>query len=430
MEQIIQRYAAQASTFSSLGSSLYDSNLSNNAVADEFHFLGGNGSAAGGAAVVPLGDDVTGASGGGGATYTLQRTLRNVITPAICVLGCAGNIINLVVLNHIRLRKADGTKDNGSHLGLIMLAVSDMLFCIAMFPRGFVAENESLFTRFDFWLVYQVYGTGVITTFIATSTWLTVIMAVLRYIGICHPFMARKIDGPFFAKRLYVGVFILCILLNVPSFFHYRISSIDLQGQVFHLVDIGYIDEGTYTGRTFNITKAIISIFFPMILLIFCNCSLIRTLQNSYRLRRQFHVQEPVSKTSNRITLTLIIIIIAFVILVIPCEVMDFFTDTIQLNTLRTELFLLLRSIGNICQIVNFSFNFVLYCSINVHFRSVVIDLFACNWKFLSGSSMIHNRRMTRNLSMRTSTTHLPTPPSSSQHFQLQRLGSAAISYR
>ena len=362
-------------------------------------------------------------------TFTLQRILRNVVTPIICAIGIVGNIMNLVVLTHIRLRKADGAKDNGSHLGLIMMAVSDVLFCLAVFPRGFVPESASLFTSFDAKLLYQVYGTGLVTTFILTSTWLTVAMAMLRYIGICHPFMAKKIDCHLVSKILYFSVFLLGVLFNIPTFFQYKITNFTMDGQQFYLVDIGLMAQRKTFEKAFTISKAVLGIFIPTALLVFFNCSLIKALKESHHMRRQCHVQETTSRTSIRITLTLIVIIIAFFLLVIPCEVMDFFSDFIRMDARRTEHFLFWRSIGNICQIVNFSFNFILYFAINCHFRSVLRDLVVCSGKLSNGSGVSYSHRMLRQTSTFNSDIPMCTPSSTSQHTILQRLDSV-VTYK
>ena len=88
--------------------------------------------------------------------HGVQRFLRNIITPIICLLGFLGNIINIVVLSRLRLLRNDGARDSGTHLGLTVLAVSDMLFCLSMFPRCLVPESSSLFEKKDFYLFYQV----------------------------------------------------------------------------------------------------------------------------------------------------------------------------------------------------------------------------------------------------------------------------------
>ena len=89
--------------------------------------------------------------------HGVQRFLRNIITPIICVLGFLGNIINIIVLSRLRLLRNDGARDSGTHLGLTVLAVSDMLFCLSMFPRCLVPESSALFEKKDFYLFYQVF---------------------------------------------------------------------------------------------------------------------------------------------------------------------------------------------------------------------------------------------------------------------------------
>ena len=260
-----------------------------------------------------------------------------------------------------------------------------------------------------------MYGTGVVTCFMLTSTWITVVMALMRYVGICHPFSARKIDGPGFAKAAYCIVFLFCILLNLPSFYMYKTLDIDLGSGTMYLIDIGLIDQSSAVGQIFIWVKAILGIFIPMTILSFCNCSLIRALRKSYKMRQQYRVQKTVSSTSNRITLTLIVIMMAFLILVFPSEIMDLIHNHISKGTTQTEVFLTVRSFANVSQIINFAFNFVLYCIINVHFRGMLLQLLPfCHRLFpraLTRPTTINSGRTF----CRTSFSHLPSRNSSQQ---------------
>ena len=85
-----------------------------------------------------------------------QTILRNVVTPTMCAFGFLGNLLNIIVLSKLRLLRPGGARDNGTHLGLIVLAVSDMLFCLSMFPRFLVSESSSIFDEKDFKWFYQV----------------------------------------------------------------------------------------------------------------------------------------------------------------------------------------------------------------------------------------------------------------------------------
>ena len=228
-----------------------------------------------------------------------------------------------------------------------------------------------------------MYGTGVVTCFMLTSTWITVVLALMRYVVICHPFKARKLDGPCFSKTVYIGVVVICIACSIPLFFTYKTVSLDLGGDEIHIIDIGSLDQRSTIGQTFIWAKAIFGILIPMLILSICNSSLIKALRRSNQMRRHFRVQPATNNSSNRITLTLIVIMMAFLILVFPSEIMDLFADHIKKSL--TEVFLTVRAFTNVFQIINFAFNFILYCVINVHFRGMLLQMLPCCHKLFPG---------------------------------------------
>ena len=71
------------------------------------------------------------------------------------------------------------------HAGLLALAVSDMVFCAILIPHAWIPVKRFIHYKQNFELYYRLYGDGIINTFIMISTWLTVTMAMSRYLGIC-----------------------------------------------------------------------------------------------------------------------------------------------------------------------------------------------------------------------------------------------------
>ena len=305
-----------------------------------------------------------------------------VITPALCIFGCIGNLINLIVLTKIRMRmrKMDGPKEGSTHLGLTLMAVSDLLFCLSACPRGFskLSPTMSLFEYREFRLYYQTYGTGFLTTFILTSTWITVALAVLRYFAICHPLISRRTDNALWGRVAYSAVTFLSIVINLPSFWQFKIDTLDVKGngEVYFLIDIGYFAPNDTPGKIFQWVRAVYGIFIPAVVLGFCNLSLILALRQSQKMRRTYRVQDSAFKNSSRITLLLVVLVVMFIILVFPSELMDFFAENIKQDVVKTETFLVVRSFANVLQVLNFSVNFVVYCIMNVHFRAGTQDLF------------------------------------------------------
>lgn len=76
----------------------------------------------------------------------------------------------------------------------------------------------------------------------------------------------------------------------------------------------------------------------------------------------------------NSVTATLVAVIVLFLILVSPSEILKFiYTMSTGSNT---HTYKIIRSITNLMQAINFSVNFVLYCAVNKSFRSSLAAIF------------------------------------------------------
>jgi len=63
----------------------------------------------------------------------VESIVNKAVAPAICVFGIIGNLLNLVVLTRKRLQCSMDRMEKSAHVGLVALAVSDMMFCIFYF---------------------------------------------------------------------------------------------------------------------------------------------------------------------------------------------------------------------------------------------------------------------------------------------------------
>ena len=125
-------------------------------------------------------------------------------------------------------------------------------------------------------MLYQTYGTAFITTFLLTSTWLTVTMATLRYVAICHPLCMRKVDANKLSKFSYIFSAIFATCLNLPAFGEYRIDPLQTSPsnssqKTFHyIMDLGYFSSASNHGHMFMWSRAILGIFVPAAIMTFC----------------------------------------------------------------------------------------------------------------------------------------------------------------
>lgn len=76
----------------------------------------------------------------------------------------------------------------------------------------------------------------------------------------------------------------------------------------------------------------------------------------------------------NSVTATLVAVVVLFLILVSPSEVLKFIYIT--MGGSKTHTYKIIKNVTNLMQAINFSVNFVLYCAVNKSFRSGLAAIF------------------------------------------------------
>jgi len=219
-----------------------------------------------------------------------------------------------------------------------------------------------------------------------------------------------------------VLVMLTCVLFNLPTFWMFKVEVMHSPNETtLYLLDLGHFSHQTPNGQAFLWLRTALGIFAPLCLLVFFNSRLIVALQHSDKFRRvtssqscsaplarrryacsgggkshvsssPFDKREESLRSHNRLsqpsprsaksglTTVLVFIIIFFVLLVFPSEIMDFVSHLTGLISPDPEAFMVARIITNILQVSNFSFNFLLYFALNARFRSTVTQLFCHCW--------------------------------------------------
>lgn len=327
----------------------------------------------------------------------IKSVVDDCFVPAICLFGIVGNMLNLFVLTRKQLQCTMKPMERSYNVGLAALAVSDMLFCLVYLFVSIV-EQKATYTPRDFALqvYFNTYQEPLINIFLLSSTWLTVVMALGRYVAICRPLHARGFINLRATRAAIALVFVGSVIVNLPRFWHYSIianrceelrlglrTSEDDPCPCFYKVKvIGSIYRNSTFKFGYGILWAIVAIFTPMAILVLCNLCLIRALRHSHAMQKMYRANQP-KESDHRITPTLIALIILFVVLVGPSEILVFFRDQIvqpsRRDASRYFMFKNAVAIGNCLLLLNFAINVVLYCVINVQFRRVVRTIFCCS---------------------------------------------------
>ena len=148
--------------------------------------------------------------------------------------------------------------------------------------------------------------------FLLISCWLTVAMAVYRYLAICHPLLARQYLGMSASRGIIIAVFCLSTLFNLPRFWTRKImcyNSTEGGRTYFNIHGYMHVNGNKYAYMTFTWLYFILGIFIPLLVLGFCTIYFNKALREWNLLRPQ-HSNS--SKTEGRrvVTLTFYVIVI------------------------------------------------------------------------------------------------------------------------
>ncbi|CAD5121940.1 unnamed protein product [Dimorphilus gyrociliatus] len=300
----------------------------------------------------------------------VKKALNSIVTPSLAAFGTIGNLINAFVLGRLRLRRRD---ESGTTSGFLFLALSDLLICSALLPKAFVSPSMANWGGRCFSLYYWTYSGAVINSGILLSIWLTTSMTLLRYVAICHPMLSwpRKSWHAYICYSIAASI---AVSLSFPSFWQLSFNDVHLNGRSTIILDVGP-DWARTTSYVY--AQLVIGATIPFIILVYCNASLISALRRSLKLRTMAMVSQSSSvAASSRITLVLIVFIMMFVVLVLPCDAMNVVLETFR--QLDTGVVLLARAIANCLQIAHFAFSFVLHCCLNARFRHELLAIIFC----------------------------------------------------
>lgn len=295
---------------------------------------------------------------------TAQFITGVVLYPIVITIGLTGNVLTLVVLSHRKMLTS-------TNVFLTALAVSDILklmndtlyFLVSILLRRHPhAGNNMLGYMYPF-------SHYVFNQVVCVSAWLTVSVAVERYLSVCHATKAKVVCSVQKARIISVIVFVVMSLVAVPSALRYTrhpVVNTDTNQTYFQVVptDLGK-NETFMKGYTWvqNLLRSII----PLFVLVFLNSLIIHEL-------RKERIKGKRLSSRNRITFMLIILIVDFIICIFP----DAILSTVFGFGYVDESFLIkgIREFTDLLLSVNSALNFLIYIGFSKGFRDIFNKIF------------------------------------------------------
>ncbi|KAH3828303.1 G-protein coupled receptor dmsr-1-like [Dreissena polymorpha] len=325
------------------------------------------------------------------------RPIHGYLAAIVCVLGVLANILNIIVLTRKNMISS-------TNIILTGLAISDgltMAFYLPFALQMYViygsitsAERDTIHTA-RYTLTYAIAS----VVLHSISIWLTVTLAVFRYVIVRFPRIGAQYCSKQKAKTAVVAVAVIITIVCIPNSISYEFRSRSDQIQSSNTSQTGgtiwFIDvrNGTYADvvlAKFNFwIQAVIVKLLPCFLLTVFSILLVRTMQDAEKRRKKMMTKrsvadgetEPIgsgttskrARQSQRTTRMLVTVVILFLLTEIPQGIMNLLSGVIEdfFHLIYTPLGDLL----DILALINNGINFVLYCSMSKQFRDTFLSI-------------------------------------------------------
>lgn len=284
--------------------------------------------------------------------------------PVICTLGITGNILTFMVFIKIKPRSS-------TTVFLSTLAISDTIKLLCDILYFVVVYLEKIgFTKISHNVYVNLYPYAhyILNFSLCNTAWLTVAVAIERYIFMKWPERVRSICTVTRATITCCIIWLCSMLVAVPFLLRYKRYITDDGVMEITVSPLWEIDEFT-DGYVWvqNILRTII----PLIILVILNTWIIRALG---RLSKR-HMEAPPCKI--RATSMLVAMIIAFLVCITPDAILSAafgfgYTDAPYM--IRG-----IRECSDVLLCINSAVNFFLYFAFNKIFRMKLAKLCCCD---------------------------------------------------
>ncbi|XP_070508934.1 G-protein coupled receptor dmsr-1-like [Chironomus tepperi] len=351
--------------------------------------------------------------------HTFFNRIHFKLSLCICIFGCITNILNFIVLTRKELR---------THINYILaaLAVSDFLVMLVYVPYAFdYAFNlNTRLDRLTYTYAHYVYTHAMLSqTAHTVSIFLTIILALWRYVSVCHPnrknFIMKRTMWAIAASYVISPIICMPYYMTLGVFnsdmYVYAYNNTEVKGNVTDVLLINdetgleirkvtkyYVHTSKFYvqhDKAFLWVYSVIIKLLPCILLTYFSLQLIRALYEAKKRKEKLIGNHQMSeklltkkKQADRTTRMLIAVLLLFLITEFPQGVAGLLSAVLH-HDFYLYCYQKLGDLMDFLALLNSSINFILYCSMSRQFRETFALIFLPRWlrkitkRFGNGSS-------------------------------------------
>ncbi|XP_037068727.1 sex peptide receptor-like [Pollicipes pollicipes] len=277
------------------------------------------------------------------------RQLHGYLALCVCIFGLTTNILSIVVLTRKTMVSPTNAILAGLAIADIMVMVMYVPFTLNYYLQAF---GEASFSYS--WAVFMLTYVHVTQVFHTVSIWLTVVLAVWRYVAIGHPSLNREWCSMKNTSVAIVSAYIFCPILCIPSYLTFAITPM---GNFTDRFVVGFSDLSKGNDKFLE------------------NCCLISELMKARKrkvelLRKMSAGQSKQScaeRQAVRTTRMLLAILLLFLLTEFPQGILSLMSGILGKDFLG-QCYNKLGDLMDILALINSSMNFIFYCSMSTQF--------------------------------------------------------------
>ena len=320
--------------------------------------------------------------------------IEAVMMGLLCLFGFTGNTLSMICLWRDRSKTA-------TPFLLVSLEVADTMFLVTVLILR-VLDSIHTYTEWlqDLMRVFPYVGTYVWPIALISecaTIYLTLLVTINRYISVCRPYEASDLCSIYHARRHVVGVWIFCIVYNLPRFFEYRVIKYkDMYGEDKMRSTPSTLGANIYYQIIYqNILYFLVMFLVPLVTLVILNYKLVTALRKTKKKRAQLLSSSSEGSSHSRseddITLILIVVVLVFVICQTPALItQNLFSFLSYDKRMCPKAFFYYERISDLMVVANSSMNFIIYCFCSRKFRQILVELL-CKKKLESPEPSQHS---------------------------------------
>ena len=293
-----------------------------------------------------------------------------VITGTLCLLGLTGNTLSIVILQ----------RDKGNEVANLLLQAlafadnsllfSSIVLLSVLWGSLLYFNATNIFKMILPYFLKYIQPIGNMTK--AFAIWMTVLLAVNRYIVIKRPLDAHRICTLWKARLQILSVLIFSIVCNLPRFFRIRIVEKVSANSSFMTFEETNIGKGSLFHIIYtNVLYTLLVHTLPLILLVFMNVNLILELRKMKEQRNLMNVSSQPSDAN--ITLVMCIIIVIFIVCHTPDRILQGINSFYKDDWWEHACYLF--AVCNLLIVINSSSNFLVYYFVRKRFRRLLFEV-------------------------------------------------------